>query len=205
MPAVIARVAQWLGAWSRLTRTQAATTAELLEKALFTPVQQLRGHLPDTDAYEAWLRRRCEALPDGLPCVAAHNDLTMWNVLLDSRDGFAVVDWREASEHALPLTDMAYAALDAVVLAGRVDRQPAFMACFTPDGLYWRQTRDALLQLAEAVEMPAPWMDICIHACFLAHAANESMQSEQDGHKHFLPIAEWLATHRDDVQGWWSR
>jgi hypothetical protein len=201
MPSVLNRVARWLEAWSRLTCKTPASTDAFLNDVLFSPLKAVKSHLPEGETYAAWLRRRCASAGIS-PCVAAHNDLTMWNILIDPNNTrIGVVDWQEAGERALPLTDFAYAAVDAWVIAKRVSRLQAFIECFSPEGAGWQMTRRMIQQLAQAAALPAQWIDLCIHACFLRHAANEQAQSVSEA--RFLPIAGWLAAQRDALQGAW--
>jgi hypothetical protein len=56
-------------------------------------------------------------LPE-LPAVLAHHDLGCWNLIVDG-GRFTAVDWESARAHALPLWDLVYFLVDALVhLAG---------------------------------------------------------------------------------------
>ena len=56
--------------------------------------------------------------------TAAHNDLTMANVLT-SREGIGILDWEAAVADGLPMTDLWYALADAVSRAGRMTHERA--------------------------------------------------------------------------------
>ncbi|HEX6702184.1 MAG TPA: hypothetical protein VF101_15760 [Gaiellaceae bacterium] len=49
-----------------------------------------------------------------LPAVLQHNDLGCWNVVVGRR-GFTAVDWESARRHGLPLWDLLYFLVDALV------------------------------------------------------------------------------------------
>jgi thiamine kinase-like enzyme len=122
--------------------------------------------------------------------VAAHNDLTTANVLV-GRDGrLAVVDWDTAAPRALPLTDLFYALADAEAATRRfADRVAAFFAAPTQEARF-----RAALGIDDALA------DLCFHACWLRHAANESLRPELKA-RPFLEIVRAIAAQRMRLGG----
>ena len=137
---------------------------------------------------------RCEALAGGEPpLVARHNDLTMWNVLVDRQGAIGVLDWAEADSAGLPLTDFFYAVTDAAAACeGYTHRLEAVRACFEPGGI--RFDRVTLLQekLRESLQLSPEAVELAFHACWLRHARNEQRSTHASGGE-FLAIARWLA------------
>lgn len=182
-------IAEWLERWNGRTR-EVPTSARRVDTELLDPASELA--LPD--AYKSWLAERWRALADGQPpLVARHNDLTMWNVLVDGRAPIGVLDWAEAEPAGLPLTDFFYAIADAAAACdGYRDRREAVRACFAPGG----QRVDLVAPLGDRLRtslgLSAEAAELCFHACWLQHARNEQ-RSGEDG--PFREIARWLA-HR---------
>lgn len=185
---LVERIADWLLRWNLATAAEAVVSRELLERELLAPARA--AGLPGS--YVAELERMGGAV-EGRPVklVAAHNDLTTANVLV-ARDGrLAVVDWDTAAPRALPLGDLLYAVADAEAAThGFADRVAAFVAA--PGGEHEQRFRDAL-GLDDAVA------DLCFHACWLRHAANESLREEPA--RPFLEIARAIATRRLRIGG----
>jgi hypothetical protein len=187
--AVAAAVADWLERWNAATAQPARLAADRLERELVAPAAELGDGLPP--AYRDWLAARCAAATGTeLPLVAAHNDLTMWNVLVDG-DALGILDWAEAEDAGLPLTDFFYAIADAAAAChGYANRLAAVRDCFEPGGRRaaavapLRERLRSSLALAEGVD------ELALHACWLHHAANE-LRDGGDG--SFLAIARWLA------------
>ena len=94
----------------------------------------LEGELPE--GYRSWLAARCGALAGSDPgLVARHNDLTMWNVLLDGRGSIGLLDWAEAEDAGSPLTDFFYSVVDAAAACDAYrDRLAAVRSCFGSGG-----------------------------------------------------------------------
>jgi len=182
--ALVERIADWLLRWNVATAAETTFSRELLERELLAPARA--AELPDS--YLSELERMGRAV-EGRPVrlVAAHNDLTSANVLVARGGGLAVVDWDTAAAHALPLADLFYALADAeAATGGFADRVAAFFAA--PRGEHERRLRDAL-GLDEAVA------DLCFHACWLRHAANETLRPEQEA-RPFLEIVRAVAARR---------
>jgi hypothetical protein len=54
-----------------------------------------------------------DRVPD-VPAVLQHNDLGCWNLVI-RKGGFMAVDWESARRHGLPLWDLVYFLVDALV------------------------------------------------------------------------------------------
>src|SRR5207253_6796311 len=93
--AVIELVADWLEAWNRATTAVRVLHLEYLRRELLSPAEELAPLLACGKAYLEWLAARCPAWRGPAPLVAAHNDLSTWNLLLDDGGQLGVVDWAE--------------------------------------------------------------------------------------------------------------
>ncbi len=124
--------------------------------------------------------------------MSAHNDLTMWNVVLDESETIGVLDWETAEPSALPLGDFFYAATDAVLAADRsANRLSAFESCFGAEGSHTAVVASLQQEVAQATQIEAQLAELAFHACWLRHAANEAAAGS--GGRQFLDIARWLA------------
>ena len=170
------RLAGWLARWTAATRATDEGRA-ILERELVEPLEALAGELPP--AWNADERRRVAASTAGpVPVAAVHGDLTLWNVLR-APDGLAVVDWEEA-RLALPLLDLPYLIVDAVVSRERgADRIAAYQACFRDGGNHAAWARSLVVRTA--ADVPAPWLELVFDACWLGHAADERRRGLVDG------------------------
>jgi len=186
---VLDRLAGPLERWSRETASDRRADAALLEREVLAPARALAAELPEE--YPAWLEGRCSEVEGmALPAVAAHNDLTMANVLLGRRGGIGIVDWDTARADGLPLVDFLYASVDAHAAADRY-RDPAesFAACIASPEVEAHRAR-----LAAALGLEPAVAELCFHACWLGHAANEAGRPE--GTRPFLRIVRRLAAGR---------
>lgn len=197
---IVDRLADWLGRWHRLTMTITPLTSDLLNEELLGPATVLAPNLQHGSEYVDWLTLHCArnvGVP--VPLVATHNDLTMWNVVLDARATLGVVDWEAGRERALPLGDFFFGATDAVAASfGYVDRLAAFKACFAPDGRYARAIAERQERVMRAIGLSPQIAELSLHACWLQHAVNEHRASSGRGSRPFLAIVQWLANRRSD-------
>jgi len=184
---LLARLAEWLERWHAETAAALPDGAALLEQEVRRPLEVLGGVLER--AYRETLLARCDALA-GAPvtAVAAHGDLTMFNVLWDGDGALAILDWEEARPRALPLVDLAYAAVDAVAAASRYrDRVAAF------ESVYRQKTLERFAgRVAMRLELQPDVAELAVHACWLQHAANELRELGGAGGP-FVQIARRLA------------
>jgi hypothetical protein len=178
--ALVARIADWLLRWNLSTAAEATLTHELLEREVLAPARAVGTLVPELERLARTVEGRSVKL------VAAHNDLTTANVLVGS-GRLAVVDWDTAAPRALPLTDLFYAVADAEAATRRF----ADRAAATTSEHEW-SFRGAL-GLDDAVA------DLCFHACWLRHAANESLRDQQA--RPFLEIARTIAAQRIRMGG----
>jgi hypothetical protein len=180
---VAGRIAAWLERWNAATARRGVPAAGRIERELLGN-DLLRNDLPAS--YRDWLADRCAALAGtAVPLVAAHHDLTMWNVRLDDGGRPGVLDWAEAESEALPLTDLFYAVADAAAACdGYRDRVAAARAPIVEP---LAERLSASLELSPAVA------ELCLHASWLRHAGNERRAGGAD--RPFAEIARWLA-HR---------
>jgi hypothetical protein len=191
---VLLRVADWLEAWNRATVRTQPLGADELEREVLAPLRLLAPLLADGGAYAARVRSLCarvEGRP--LPRVAAHGDLTLHNLLLDGAS-LGVVDWEAARADGWPLTDLEYAATDAAAAAGGYgDRPRAWAECFRPGGAFAAELAGRRARLADALGIPPPFAELCRHACWLHHAANEHHAAGETSGRPFLGVLRAVA------------
>ena len=191
--AVVQRLAEWLGVWNGRTVRNVELTPELSERLILSPARGLADTIEGGGAYLDWLCRQARRLiGHQVPLVAAHNDLTMANVLADRRGLRSVVDWEAAAVDGLPLADFHYASCDAAAAISDGDRLAAFRACFLADGEFRRRVEEAEAHLRAIVAGPPEWLELCFHGCWLRHAANEQARASSNPDRAFLAIAELL-------------
>lgn len=179
--ALVARISDWLLRWNLGTAVETALSRELLEREVLAPARALGFLVPELER----LVRAAEGRPVKL--VAAHNDLTTANVLVgDGR--LAVVDWDTAAPRALPLTDLFYAVADAeAATRGFADRVAA-------------TSREHEQPFKDALGLDDAVANLCFHACWLRHAANESLRPDERA-RPFLEIARTVAAQRIRMGG----
>ena len=201
---ILERLMSWLESWNRSTRTTLPLDVEFLERQILTPVRLVAVEIDQSGEYQQWLKMACGALAGTVvPLVTAHNDLTMWNLLLDADDRLGVVDWESAHEHDLPFVDFFYAVVDAVMIArGFPERSKAFEACFVSGGAYEPTVTQHLARLRRVIEARDEVVELCFHACWLRHAANEFRAAKPLDPRPFLEIVQWLALNRPRVASW---
>jgi hypothetical protein len=193
---VCLRLTEWLQNWNRESLEVKPLTVERLASEVIAPARQLADFLEKGDEYAESLEQRCAALVgESVPFVAAHNDLTMANLFLNETGRLGVVDWEAASEHGLPLIDFYYAMVDAVAAAKRyADRLQAFRDCFTIEGRNAGVIGDFERRLHRALSLSPAVADLCFHACWLHHAANENRTSTPSALRPFLSILRCVAS-----------
>lgn len=188
--AVIGELGEWLARWNEATTIAGRLDEGWAERELFAPAGRLAPDLEDGEWYLQWLRGRA-AHAMGEPCstVATHGDLTMTNVLLGEGPP-AIVDWEGATDRGLPLRDLLYAAVDATAARdGYRDRVAAFLHCF-PDGGGGASGRlgGVLERLRRSAGLSEATATLCIHACWLQHAADERVKRFPGEPRPFLDI-----------------
>jgi hypothetical protein len=202
VPALQARLARWLESWSRLTARPQPLEAARLAADLIAPAELLAPLITDGGEYVDWLAERsAELAGTTVPLVSAHNDLTMANVLVAGSGSLGVVDWEAARADGLPLTDFFYSAADAAAAGSRYDdRTAAFVDCFGPEGCRSAALGELEESLRRALGLTPPVAQLCFHACWLHHGANEHRAVGREGREStarpFLEIVRWVARHR---------
>jgi hypothetical protein len=193
---VMSNIVAWLERWHRLTVVVRSLKWDQFEQALLIPLDRVSSSIQGAEKYRSWLVARYQVVAEvPAPLVAAHNDLTMSNVLLDKHGQLGVVDWETACLESLPLVDFYYAITDAVRIVGNYkDWLNGFKAWYLPEGLYnaavitWRE------RLQSAILLPAGLSELCFHACWLHHASNEHRTNRPGEPRPFLEIVQWLAS-----------
>ena len=189
---VVDALTGWLERWSAATATEQVVTAGLLDELVLRPL----GTLERDGVRLSGLRSRLDRLGERLegtsaPLVAVHRDLTMSNVLVDG-DRVGVVDWEHATERGLPLTDFFYAVADAAAAeTAYADRVTAARSCFEPGGARSEDVARWQARLTNVLGLPDELQELCFHACWLHHAANEAQAPHQA--RPFRALVEWAA------------
>ena len=192
--AITDRLAEWLSRWNSQTVRYVELTPAMAEQLILSAARDVEGAIAGGSAYVEWISRQTGRLiGHKVTLVAAHNDLTMANVLGDRSGIRAVIDWEAASPDGLPLADFRYASCDAAALIGGGDRVSAFRACFLDRGDTLERMRHSEAQLRAIIGGPPEWLELCIHACWLRHAANEQARSSPRPDKSFNEIVTILA------------
>jgi hypothetical protein len=194
---VMEQLVCWLESWNRATLLLRPLDRELLEREILRPAALLAPQITGGKEYQEWLKARCDNV-EGLcaPLVATHNDLTMWNVLLDEQQNLGVIDWEAAQEEGFPLVDYFYAVTDAAMAAqGSFDRPRAFESCFGAGGAFAARVEQSLRRLKGAVSIEDDLAELAFHACWLHHAANEQRATNSSDPRPFLKIVQLLALH----------
>jgi Phosphotransferase enzyme family len=192
------RLVRWLESWNHSTMVMKPLDAARLNRELLAPAALLAPLLEQGEAYREWLATCCAEVGGiAVPLVAAHNDLTMSNILLDEQGTLGVVDWETCRAEAFPLVDFFYATADAVAATRSYkNRTMAFAACFTSDGRYGPAIARLEMRLRDSLVIPAKVADLFFHACWLQHATNEHYLNKPSNRRRFLMIVQWLALHR---------
>jgi hypothetical protein len=199
------RIVNWLEAWHRLTKVSQRLDRHWFESELLSPASSLAPFIEEANSYLGWLSERCEEVDIPVPLTSAHNDLSMWNILLDDQGQVGVVDWNCAREKCFPFIDLLYAMTDAAMSAsGYTERVKAFKECFTQGGRYSSFTKQTLIDLQTHLEIPKAVLDISFHICFIGHAFNEQNLAEPDEPLQFLEIVRYLSQNRDELREWIS-
>ena len=189
----LGRVCDWLREWGALTATPTQVDARLLEREILAPARVVAPAIEGGAEYLVQLETRCADLEGRVvPLTASHNDLSMWNVLLDG-ERVGVIDWESAEDASLPLKDFYYAAVDAVVAAGHGSRHDAVAACFGKNGRHAALIRGLEADLIEAAGASPQTVELSFHACWLKHAAYEARKHAGSQAKPFREVVQWLA------------
>ena len=189
------RLVEWLQRWNQ-QGPGGELTEERLAREVVAPARLLAPLFAEGGRYAERLEARCAALAgESVPSPATHNDLTMANVFLDGAGHLSVVDWEAAREDGLPLVDFYYAMVDAAAAASRyTDRLQAFRDCFAREGKNAAAVGQLEGRLRRALRLSPPVAELCFHACWLHHAANESRMNPGSSPRPFLSILRSVAS-----------
>ena len=176
MEGLVRRLTEALTPWAEATSVAGGPEASAASASVFAAVQTLVPVLPPP-AHE-WIRGRLStALDRPTTTTAAHNDLTMWNVVVPGHGRIGVLDWEAATHVALPLTDLFYVLADAAAAVERYrDRRAAFHACFRRDGRRAVWARGVVLEQARALGTGDDIVGASFLGCWSHHAANDMRQ-----------------------------
>ncbi len=171
--ALLERVAEWLRRWNESSASVQPLSRDLLERWLLAPAARLAPELR-RPGYVERLHALCEACAGArIPLVAAHNDLTVANLVVNG-SALGVIDWEESTADGLPLRDLAYAIADrAAAVDGYADRPGAYDAVFGRARGRHGPARALIAESARVLGLGPEVAEMCLHACWLHHAANE--------------------------------
>ena len=188
-------ITAWLGRWHRATLKPVELTRARCEQEILAPARLLSGVIEGAEQYNRWLTAvATDLIGQQVPFVSAHGDLTMANLLRDLDGRTGLVDWEAARPQALPLADFWYATCDAAAaIDGYRSRHAAFLACFAEGGAYRDLMAAHEQKLRAVVGGPSGWLQVCFHACWLGHAANEHVRDGSETGRPFLMIANALS------------
>ena len=206
-PRIMEVVAGWLQNWNTVTATgPRRLTRHELHAWLTGPAAQVGARISGGETYSAWIAERCQRLNEVTPLVAAHGDLTTWNILIDHQKQLGVIDWEEGRSEALPLVDFFYTMCDAAFVAHggepRLERFRALEMCLAPTGRYRSTVKPLLERLVRTIGIPDGIIELSLHACFLAHAVNEQQRGNAGANPPFRRTIEWIACHRQAIREW---
>jgi hypothetical protein len=188
---IAAAVVAWSTAWSLSTVSRRDLTARVLEETLLAPLAVIDGSGVSFRGYRERLRSLAGRVEGGrMALTAAHNDLTMANVLID-RCGVGIVDWEAAAPHCFPIVDVWYALVDALARAQRVSHAEALARLVLGTSASPAKLRRAPAALARTLALTDDQALAAFHACWLGHAANEVSRGERRG--PFLAVVRAIA------------
>jgi Phosphotransferase enzyme family len=199
---LLERVAAWLQRWNALSAEVQQLSRAQIERLILGPATTVASAL-GVAGYLTQLERLCRACEGRrVPLVAAHNDLTVANLLLTESHPLGIVDWEESALGCLPLGD-AYSIADAAAAVHDYrDRPAAFDACFGATGSFTALTRRLISQAGHAHGLDGELVELCLHSCWLRHAANELERStSQDAESPFLEILRRFVTRPKPAVG----
>jgi hypothetical protein len=167
-------VADWLRAWGRATATATVASAALLDELLLAPLEQVTSAVSTPPAYRDALQRLAGRLEGHeLVLTAAHNDLTMANVLVTGDGTIGVVDWESADGASPPLADDWYACADGLARAGGLTHAQAVAQIARRRAPIAAQLATRLDERSSQLGLSADEQLLAFHACWLHHAGNE--------------------------------
>jgi hypothetical protein len=200
---VTADITRWLLEWARLTAGPLALTHDALDAALINPARLVAEHVSGGTTYAERIEKLCAAVEGRtlLGC-AAHNDLTMWNLLVAAPGRIGVVDWEASTEKALPLVDFYYAIADAVAAVDKYrDRARSFSTAYFGEQRTARWVSVLEERVIGELRLERWAAHLGFHACWLSHASNE-LRLPGLTERPFLQIVEAIAGGNGGAR-WW--
>jgi thiamine kinase-like enzyme len=187
-------VADWLRAWGNSTTSATVADSAALDELLLAPLEQVTSAVSTPPAYRDALHRLAGRLEGHeLVLTAAHNDLTMANVL-DAGDSIGVVDWELATAAGLPLRDLWYSLADALVRARDLTHAEAVDTLVRRAPEIPAALARAPANLSAELSLGRDQSLLGFHACWLAHAADELRRGRSDG--PFVAVVRQVASQR---------
>jgi len=190
---VVRQLARWLERWNGSTRHQWQVDTTWLRRELLEPAHEVQSVLTRPESYFRWLSDACARLAGRtLGLVATHGDLAMSNVLLCESDSLAIVDWETTRPTGLPLSDLYYAAADALAATHSYrDRAHALAETFTEGSDYGLFVANQAAFVDETCASDPQLREVLLHATALQHAANERLKG-RDGLQPFASLVRVL-------------
>jgi phosphotransferase family enzyme len=184
---LLPRLAAWLEGWNAKSSERHVLGPERAERDLIRPAEELS--VQGTPLF-GLVREAAAAAERPLPLVAAHNDLTMWNVVVQTDGRLGVLDWEAASPREWPLMDLFYSLADAAAAcSGYADRLHAFRSCFTCTGDLARLAQALTRSAARSLNLNAEAVRASFLTCWLGHAARE-LREPAWGSRPFLEFVQ---------------
>jgi Phosphotransferase enzyme family len=195
---VLESVTKWLEAWNRATTVSRVFDEEIIDRVILDPAKRLARLLDKGEVYVDWLIQLCSRLNGyPVPLVAAHNDLTMSNIIILDDNRLGVIDWETAGEGQLPMTDFYYMVADAAASTQHyADREGSFETCFVR-GKYVEDVARLRRRSEKSVGISKDLSLLCFHVCWLRHADNEQVRHEEPRGKPFLGILRKVVANRE--------
>jgi hypothetical protein len=136
---------------------------------------------------------------EGVPGVLVHNDPGSWNVVVDRRGHFGLVDWESSRDVGLPLWDLTYFLADALTLIELRrfrDRTTAILKLFRGQSDYsellFAQVRQAVTDLGLDAHAVGPLVSLgWLHHAQSPHLRRERLRTagaEQDTDRGVLSL-----------------
>jgi hypothetical protein len=196
---VISRIRDWIAEWHAATLSVAPRTTEQLRRDVLVAAATIAPLIENGVGYAERLERLCaDVARANVRLASAHNDLTMWNVVVGEDGRLGILDWEEARENELPLGDLVLAIADAHAAPRRyTDRLGTLSACFRRDGSPAGPLGEPVEQLRCEFEIPRQVAELSFHATWL-HQAAKAVRIDAPWRPDFLEIVQWLASDGEE-------
>lgn len=151
------------------------------------------------DIIPAWTSQGVQlALLDGLkalPGVLQHNDLGSWNIVVDERGRFTVLDWESARVVGLPLWDLLYFLADSLTLLDGTANDPdGFTRLFRGESPSSPRLFDWTRRAVESLAIPTDAVGAIATTCWLHHGLSRVARATALGrHAEQAGASSWRA------------